>query len=149
MIRIYKDNEVREVNNIDASAWIKSGWSLKPPDLKRTTRGAPTGGAPASSQSGDIVSGVTTQEAFMATPPPTQLEIYSTTLTDSEETASSSNLDLVNVNQARTEEIASLSGIGAKTASTLISNRPYAAIADLQKVLPKIDWESLQDKITF
>lgn len=126
MLRIYKEDEVREVNNIDASAWIKNGWSLKPPD------------------SGDkeVVNehGVTVEESFMATPPPTQTQAVA---------GSEPSSNLININKAESEEIASLPGIGSRTASTLIANRPYSAIADLQKILPKINWESLQDKITF
>lgn len=127
MIRIYKDGQVREVNNIDASAWIKSGWSLKAPKVKE-----------------DTVSGETIQDTFMETPPPSENQMRS------RDDTSSSSTDSIDINQASADEIAEkLTGVGTKTAAALIENRPYTAIADLEKALPKIDWESLKGSITF
>ena len=124
MLKIYKDDQTREVNNIDAAAWIKNGWSLNLPNSKDK----------------DVVDGVTIQETFMTTLPPSEVEMQRNIEIDR---------SLININQATAEEIANLPGVGTKTASTLINGRPYKTIADLEKVLPKIDWRTLKDKITF
>ena len=69
----------------------------------------------------------------------------------SESTQAEGNSESININDASSEELESLPGIGEVTAAKIIDNRPYGSIEELleKKIVGNSTFEKIKDKIVY